>query len=126
MTATINSVCAALAEIRLTRANMTEAEVEAVAAGMLVKAGLPVRRQRSLDRQNRVDLFVGTDPGIVVEVKLGRPSRWAIEHQCGRYLNFPIVAGAVILVERTVDVRRIISGKPVRVVSTNAAWGIAP
>lgn len=76
-----------------------------------------------LGPRNRVDFLAG--PGIVIEVKKGKPNKNQVIQQLKRYAEFFDVKGIILVVEKNLDIPREINGKPCRSFGLNKLWGIA-
>lgn len=90
----------------------SEVELQEQLEGVLLAAGVPVRREVRLSARDRIDLMAG-DVGIEVKVKGERtPLR-----QLGRYAEHDEVAGLLLVTTRAATVPEEMRGKPVRLVS---------
>lgn len=116
-------VLKALRAVRLTRAGMSELEIQMAISCELLKWNIPHRREVRIASRCRVDILV--DGGIVVELKKSRPERAAVEAQLERYAQVPGVTAVVLLLERAILLPEEMHGVPVRVHSLNSNWGVA-
>ncbi|WP_311061589.1 hypothetical protein [Pseudomonas aeruginosa] len=111
-----------LRTVRIAVAGLEEWQIHDALAAALVAAQIPHYREFSFASGCRADLWID---GIVIEVKKQRPARAALLSQITRYAGKPGVRGVIVVLERSIHVPAVIEGKPVRMLSLNAAWGIA-
>lgn len=83
---------------------------------------LPAEHEVPLAPRCRIDLML---EGVGVEIKRGKVQRARVVAQLSRYAQCPRVTGLILVTERSVDVPRMLHGKPVAVVCLNRLWGIA-
>jgi len=115
-------ILSALRAVRLHQAGLSEAEIHDQLCASLVKAEIAHRREHRFAPHCRADIWID---GFVVEVKRERPGRAALLAQISRYAAQPASRGIIVVLERSIGVPSEIQGKPVAVVSLNAAWGVA-
>lgn len=84
--------------------------------------GIPCEHEVSLARGRRIDLRCGR---VGIEIKRGKPPRGKLLEQLTRYALCDGIDSLILVVERSVDVPRMLAGKPVRVICLNRLWGIA-
>lgn len=99
-----------------------EAELHALIAGALGRAGLQARHEVALAPRCRIDFMVG---GIGLEVKKSRPVRGALQRQLLRYAACPQVEALVVVAPRGVNLPRTAGGKRVYMVCLERLWGIS-
>lgn len=88
----------------------------------LTAQGVSWEHEASLGPRCRIDLLCGR---IGIEIKRGKPVRGRLIEQLTRYARCEGIDGLILVVERSVDLPRVIGGKPIRVVCLNRLWGIA-
>lgn len=84
--------------------------------------GIPCQHEVSLAPRCRIDLMCG---GVGIEIKRGKPQRTKLMEQLTRYARCDRVEALILVAERSVELPRIICGKPVQVICLNRLWGIA-
>jgi hypothetical protein len=119
----LDGIWKALQGIRLTETGLTERAIADRIAGALSARGIDCEREKRLGPRCRVDLFAR---GVAIEVKKGRPYPPAVERQVGRYAVWNRVGAVLLVLERSIPLPDSIRGKPLRVLSLNALWGVAP
>ena len=117
----MNEVLSALNTIRAP-IQQGEYDLHRLVMDALQAHGIPVAHEVPLAPRCRIDLMCG---GVGVEIKRGKPVRGRLIEQLTRYASCPQVEGLILVVERSVDLPRMIAGKPVRTVCLNRLWGIA-
>ncbi len=88
----------------------------------LAAQGISCEHEVPLAQRCRIDLMCG---GVGIEIKRGKPQRARLMEQLTRYARCERVEALILVVERSVDLPRMICGKPVRAVCLNRLWGIA-
>lgn len=119
----LEAVVAALRLLRLTRVGFSEVEIHQRAADLLHRHGVAAEHEFRIAPRCRLDFWVPAS-GIAIEFKKSRPSKAAVVEQLSRYAEVPEVQALVLVLEQSMVLAREIGGKPVRVVSLNANWGI--
>lgn len=123
---TLTEIVIALRTVRLGRWGMLEQEIHERLSYALAERAINHRREHVFAAHCRADLWVPvTDGGIVIEVKKRRPVLAQAVAQLHRYARQRCVHAVVLVLERSVPLRQTIEGKPARVVSLNALYGIA-
>ena len=117
----MNNVLAALQTIRAP-IQQGEYDLHRLVMDALAAHGVPVEHEVTLAPCCRIDLMCGS---VGVEIKRGKPERGRLLQQLTRYARCPQVESLVLVVERSVDLPRLIAGKPVKTVCLNRLWGIA-
>lgn len=118
----MTEVLTALRTVRISRAGLEEFDIHDLLVSALVDAQIPHIREYRFAERCRADLWVN---GIVIEVKKSRPPLASLMNQVQRYASQRNVRAVIVVLERSVHLPAIISGKPVKVLSLNALWGIA-
>ncbi len=121
--ASLGGVVSALRALRLTQVGLSEVEIHRRAADLLRQKGFAAEHEFRIAPRCRLDFWI-PNPGIAIEFKKGRPSKAAVVEQLGRYAALPEVRALVLVLEQSMVLARETAGKPVRVVSLNANWGI--
>jgi len=119
---TPDAVCEALRSLRLPPV-WDEYIIHAAVGDCLRQAGFACEHEVKIASGCRCDFFV--DGHIVVEIKRGRPVRSMLLRQMARYLSISAVSAGIVLTERQTNLPETIGGKPCRVISLAACWGIA-
>ena len=99
-----------------------EYDLHRLVMDVLDEGGIPWEHEVRLAPRCRIDLMCG---GVGIEIKRGKPIRGRLIEQLTRYALCPQVEGLILVVERSVDLPRMIAGKPVKTVCLNRLWGIA-
>lgn len=115
-------VVSALRQTRIREAGLDEADIRDRLQAVLIEAGFPAKTEFPFASGCRADIWID---GIVVEVKKKRPDRARVLSQLHRYATQGNVQGIILALERSVIVPEAINGKPIRMLSLNALWGIA-
>lgn len=118
----LKAVLAALSELRVSVIG-SEFDLHDYMERILISKGLRYVREYRLAPRNRIDFMV--EGGIGIEVKKGKPNQAQVIAQLSRYSNFPQVSALVLVVERSLDIPRELSGKPCHSFGLNKLWGIA-
>ncbi|WP_454021282.1 hypothetical protein [Azospirillum sp. Marseille-Q6669] len=119
----LDDVVAAIKTLRLTRVGLSEAEIHDRAAAIFFEQNITVEHEFQVAPGCRLDFWVPAS-GIAVEFKKSRPSKASVVAQLSRYAALPEVRALVLVLECSMVLSREIAGKPLRVVSLNANWGI--
>lgn len=117
----MNDVLSALKTIRAP-IQQGEYDLHRLVMDALAAHGIPVEHEVPLAPRCRIDLMCG---GVGVEIKRGKPVRGRLIDQLTRYARCDRVESLILVAERSVDLPRLIAGKPVQVVCLNRLWGIA-
>jgi hypothetical protein len=75
-----------------------------------------------LGPRQRIDFMCGA---IGIEIKRGKPQPSKLLPQISGYLASDALSALVLVTQRHVDLPHMMLGKPVRVLSLNALWGIS-
>jgi len=113
----------ALRSVRVREVGLDEVELHKHISQALTQAGIAHRREYAFAPRCRADFWI--EPGIVIEVKKRRPDRAKLTVQLTRYAQVPTVRYLVVMLEKSISLEPVLEGVPVRVVSMNAAWGVA-
>lgn len=105
------------------RAPLSQAEqdLHSQVADALEAARIPFAHEVTVAPRCRIDFLA---KGIGIEIKRSKPNRRAMLAQATRYLASPRVEALLVISERGPDLPSLILGKPCRVVSLAALWGI--
>ncbi|OPX46371.1 hypothetical protein CLHUN_01870 [Ruminiclostridium hungatei] len=101
-----------------------EFDLQAEIEKLLIAAGITHERECYLGRGNRVDFLTSND-GIAIEVKKGKPNKMQAISQLRRYSEFDRVKGIILVIEKNMDIPKILNGKPCVSLGLNKLWGIA-
>lgn len=102
----------------------SEFDIHSEVRKALKRAKLRAMHEYPLSTGARVDFLV--QGGIAIEIKKGKPNSTDLEQQAAKYAKSPLVRAVVLVVERNViNHPTTLDGKPVRLVSLTANWGIA-
>jgi predicted AAA+ superfamily ATPase len=101
-----------------------EYDLQAEIEKLLIDAEIHYERECKLGPRNRVD-FLTFKNEIAIEVKKGKPNKSQIIRQLQRYAEFDRVKGIILVIEKNMDVPKVISGKPCVSLGLNKLWGIA-
>jgi hypothetical protein len=112
----------ALSQLRINPIN-EEYDLQKEIAKVLDEAHIMSLKECMLGPRNRVDFLAG--PGIVIEVKKGKPCKQKVIGQLIRYAAFPRIKGIILVVEKNLDIPREINGKPCVSFGLNKLWGIS-
>lgn len=85
---------------------------------------IDVIKEYKLGCKNRIDFFL-PQQGIGIEVKKGKPGKKKVIDQLERYAVFKEITTLILVVERNMDVPKMINGKPCFSIGLNKQWGIA-
>ncbi len=118
----LERVVQALGSLRVTL-SASEYDLHKAIASALETHGIQFHREANLLPGSRIDFL--TDGGVGIEVKKGKPVRKALLQQLQRYCASPQITALLVVVERSVILPRNIAGKPCKVLSLHALWGIA-
>ena len=88
----------------------------------LAQHDIPYIHEARLAPRCRIDLLCGS---VGIEIKRGKPDRARLLAQLTRYAACGQVSALVLVAERSVNLPRMIAGKPLHVVCLNRLWGIA-
>ena len=121
MEAAANALISALKTIRVP-ATPGEYDIHALAAKALTDANIPFTHEEPLMPGRRVDFLAGD---IAVEIKKGKPVRARLMEQAAKYLASPRVSALIVVSQRSVSLPRIISGKPVYLITLDKLWGVS-
>ena len=119
----MNEIMNILKSLRINPIN-EEYDLQAEIEKLLIGAGINLERECWLGPRNRVDFLTFKD-GIAIEVKKGKPNKAQVMRQLQRYANFDRVKGIILVVEKNMDVPKVLNGKPCRSLGLNKLWGIA-
>ena len=117
----LDAVVAAIREIRapvVTR----ETDLHALVAGAFEQANIPYAHEVMIAPRCRIDFLA---QGIGIEIKRSRPNLRVLLSQATRYLASPRVEALLIVCERDPGMPDTLLGKPCRLVSLSALWGLA-
>ncbi len=117
----LDAVIAAIREIRapvVTR----ETDLHALVAGAFEQANIPYAHEVMIAPRCRIDFLA---QGIGIEIKRSRPNLRVLLSQATRYLASPRVEALLIVCERDPGMPDTLLGKPCRLVSLSALWGLA-
>lgn len=101
-----------------------EYDLQAEIEKLLIDAEIHYERECWLGPRNRVDFLTFKD-GIAIEVKKGKPNKSQAISQIERYTKFDRVKGIILVVEKNMDVPRMLNGKLCISLGLNKLWGIA-
>lgn len=119
----LDTLLADLHTLRLTHAGQEEAAIRDRIAAHLLARGIPVQTEHVFAPGCRADLWID---GIVLEVKIRRPPRGKAVAQLSRYARQDAVRAVVLVLEEAMPgLPSLLAGKPCRVVSLHACWGVA-
>jgi hypothetical protein len=117
----------ALNKLRINPVN-EEYDLQHEIAKALTAANISYSKEYKLGKRNRVDFLTGNafdGTGMVIEVKKGKPNKAQVIGQLKRYAEFPEVIGIILVVEKNLDIPKMINGKPCISFGLNKRWGIA-
>ena len=117
----LQTVLDALKELRSPFA-LYETDIHQMVASRLTEAGLPFVHEAKLAPGCRIDYLVDR---VGIEIKKGRPDASAVRQQLMRYAACDGVDAIILLTQRTVNVPKMVMGKPVHVIVLNQLWGVA-
>ena len=117
----MNSVYEALQSLRAP-IQQGEYDLHRMVMDALQAQGIACEHEVPLAKRCRIDLMCG---GVGIEIKRGKPQRARLIEQLTRYARCERVEELILVVERSVDLPRMLCGKPLRVVCLNRLWGIA-
>lgn len=118
----VNKIITALSDMRINIIR-DEFELQAIISNCLDHANIPYSREYKLAPRNRIDFMVVGGTGI--EVKKGKPYSRQVINQLERYTIFPEIKAIILVVERNLDIPRVINGKMCYSFGLNKLWGIA-
>lgn len=121
-TISLDRVLNAINTVRISRPGQHESSIHDATCAALETHGIDYRREFTFGPRCRADIWVD---GIVIEIKKQRPARAALIDQVGRYADKPTARAIVVVMERSIILPSMMSGKPITVISLNALWGIA-
>ncbi|MHB1419324.1 MAG: hypothetical protein ACYCX4_06990 [Bacillota bacterium] len=102
---------------------LEEYDLQKMVAETLAKAHISYEKEYQLGPRNRIDFL--TDSGIGIEIKKGKPNKSQVIKQIQRYAASSEVKAIICVVERNLDLPKIILGKPCVSFGLNKLWGIA-
>ena len=117
----MNKVVEALQSLRAP-IQQGEYDLHRMVMDALQAQGIAYEHEVPLAPRCRIDLMCG---GVGIEIKRGKPQRARLMEQLTRYARCEQVEALILVVERSVDLPRMLCGKPLRVVCLNRLWGIA-
>lgn len=100
-----------------------EFELQDMIARTLIKHGICFRKEYRLGPRNRIDFLV--NGGFGVEVKKRKPNRLQVISQLERYASSDEVRAIILVIERSMDLPKMVSGKPCYSIGLNKLWGVA-
>lgn len=118
----IGNILTALESIRVGLV-LDEHELQNHIAQKLTQAGIPFSKEYRLGKHSRIDFLCAG--GIGIEVKKGRPYRRQVVKQLTRYAENSEITTLILVVERNVDIPKLINGKRCYSFGLNKLWGIA-
>lgn len=118
----LEQIMRALGSLRVVLST-SEYDIHRVISDALEQNGISFVREAQLSPGNRIDFLV--DGSIGIEVKKGKPVRTTLIRQLQRYCESSQVRSILVVVERSVSLPSRICGKPCRVLSLHALWGVA-
>lgn len=89
----------------------------------LKKQKINYQKEFRIGPGKRIDFII--PGGIGIEVKKSRPEPRALTNQLEKYLSSPELTSLILVLEKSILMPDEICGKPIRVVSTNALWGLS-
>jgi len=119
----MQKIIEALSSLRINPVN-EEFDLQKEIAFVLEKSGINFESECYLGSRNRVDFLTFKD-NIAIEVKKGKPNKATVIAQLQRYAAFPRVKGIILVVEKNLDIPKMINGKPCVSFGLNKLWGIA-
>ena len=99
-----------------------EYEIQRDIADILSKAGIEYQKEYKLGKHNRIDFLISG--GIGIEVKKGKPNKSKVIEQLTRYTEFEVINSVILVIERSMDIPKEITGKPCLSFGLNKLWGI--
>jgi hypothetical protein len=117
----LQNILSALYTIRL-NAIVEEFEIHDSIIEAFKEKNICFQHEHKLGKGRRVDFFCD---GIVIEVKKLRPQKDRLLKQIQRYLDVPGVTAVIIVLQKSINIKKMIQGKPVYIVSLNRNWGVA-
>lgn len=63
--------------------------------------------------------------GIVIEVKKQKPNKISLLNQLNKYTKEKKVRAVIVVLEKSMDLPKMLNGKSIFVISLNANWGLA-
>ncbi len=118
----LEKVINALKTIRAPLAQV-EYDLHQIVAQTLDLEGIYYKHEVSLGPRCRIDFLV--EEGIGIELKKGSPNQKQMKAQALKYAHFEEVKTLIILVEKWVELPKVLAGKPIHTLSINRLWGIA-
>lgn len=117
----LHKILFALHTIRL-NAIVEETEIHESIIEAFKERNICFQHEHKLGKGRRVDFFCN---GVVIEVKKLRPQKDRLIKQILRYLDVPGVTAVIIVLQKSINIKKTIQGKPVYIVSLNRNWGVA-
>ena len=111
----------ALHTIRL-NAIIEETDIHDAIIKEFQKKNICFQHEHKLGKGRRVDFFCN---GVVIEVKKLRPQKDRLIKQINRYLEVSGVTAVIIVLQKSIDIKKTMQDKPVYIISLNRNWGIA-
>ena len=116
-------VIAALHSMRAGVIRDETSELHQAIALALNASGIAYDREYRLGPRNRIDFFLSG--GIGIEAKRGKPNRKAVLHQLERYASYASITGLIVVIEASIVLPLVLSGKPLEIINLHKLWGIA-
>lgn len=123
----MQEILKALSKLRINPVD-EEYDLQVEIAKTLRAAHISYSKEYKLGKRNRVDFLTGSafdSAGVVIEVKKGKPNKTQVIGQLQRYAAFPRIKGIILVVEKNLDIPKMINGKPCVSFGLNKLWGIA-
>ena len=114
-------IMTALGEVKITR-RMNEDEIHQKIMDTFDDFGLKYHHEYQLIPHKRFDFWLD---GIVIEVKKEKPSKIILLNQLNRYTKVNEVTAIIVVLEKSIDLPRVLNDKPIFNISLNANWGVA-
>lgn len=110
--------------LRTLRVPVAQAEngIHAMVFEALLSHGMNPKHEVILGPRKRIDFLCGS---VGIEIKRGKPSPSRLLAQIEKYLASDALSALILVTERHTDLPRLVLGKPVKVLSLNALWGIS-
>jgi len=117
----LKNILSVLHTIRLT-AIIEEKDIHAAIIKEFQKNNICFQHEHKIGKGRRVDFFCN---GVVIEVKKLRPQKDRLIKQINRYLEIPGVTAVIIVLQKSIDLKKTMRDKSVYIISLNRNWGIA-
>jgi len=101
---------------------MNEDQIHIKIMKVFEECGISFQHEYKLLPHKRFDFWID---GIVIEVKKQKPNKISLLNQLNRYTKEKKVRAVIVVLEKSMDLPKMLNGKPISVISLNANWGLA-